>query len=229
MSMPTSSSVMFSLTAIPCEIAFARMRSRLRPAPSSVTSMQMFPPWCSAERIRFPTGDLPAAMRFSGSSIPWSRLLRTRCVNGSIMRSIRLLSSSVELPIRVSSICLFSLLARSRTRRGKRLKTYSIGIIRMDMTDSCRSRALRCSWPMLVIRSPCVTGSSSLERWASIDWVITSSPTRLISWSTFSTATRILVDSLERAAGFSPRPGAAASFGTAFSAGAAGATAGAAA
>ncbi|WP_231106812.1 Hpt domain-containing protein, partial [Enterobacter asburiae] len=56
MSMPTSSSVMFSLTAIPCEIAFARMRSRLRPAPSSVTSMQMFPPWCSAERIRLPTG-----------------------------------------------------------------------------------------------------------------------------------------------------------------------------
>ncbi len=180
-SMPTSSSVMFSLTAIPWEMAFARMRSRFRPAPSSVTSIQMFPPWCSADRIRFPTGDFPAATRFSGSSIPWSRLLRTRCVKGSIMRSIRLLSSSVELPISVSSICLLSLPARSRTRRGKRLKTYSIGIIRMDITDSCRSRALRCSWPMLVIRSPWFTGSSSLERWASIDWVITSSPTRLIS------------------------------------------------
>ncbi|MNB86649.1 hypothetical protein D3C75_336020 [compost metagenome] len=146
------------------------------------------------------------------------------------MRSIRLLSSSVELPISVSSICLLSLLARSRTRRGKRLKTYSIGIIRIDMTDSCRSRALRCSWLMLVISSPWFTGSSSLERWASIDWVITSSPTRLISWSTFSTATRMEVDSLTRAAGFSrsARPGAGVSAGTAFRAGAAGTTAGAA-
>ncbi len=121
------------------------------------------------------------------------------------MRSIRLLSSSVELPSRVSSTCLLSLPARSRTRRGKRLKTYSIGIIRIDITDSCKSRALRCSCPMLVISSPWLTGSSSLERWASIDWVITSSPTRLISWSTFSTATRMLVDSATRAAGFSAR------------------------
>ncbi|MDT4887706.1 hypothetical protein FQZ97_1241820 [compost metagenome] len=55
--------------------------------------------------------------------MPWSRLLRTRCVSGSMMRSIRLLSSSVALPKVTRSICLPSLLARSRTRRGKRENT----------------------------------------------------------------------------------------------------------
>ncbi|MNT51976.1 hypothetical protein D3C72_1889730 [compost metagenome] len=70
------------------------------------------------------------------------------------MRSIRLLSSSVELPCSCNSTCLFSLPARSRTRRGKRLNTYSIGIIRIDITDSCRSRALRSNWLMLLSRSP---------------------------------------------------------------------------
>ena len=43
-SIPTSSSVIFSLTAIPWESAFARMRSRFSPAPSSVTSIQILPP-----------------------------------------------------------------------------------------------------------------------------------------------------------------------------------------
>ncbi len=69
-SMPTSSSDMFSFTAIPCESAFARMRSRFRPAPSSITSMQILPPWCSADSVRLPTSDLPAARRFSGDSMP---------------------------------------------------------------------------------------------------------------------------------------------------------------
>ena len=73
--------------------------------------------------------------------------------------------------------------------------------MRIDITDSCRSRALRSSWLMLLSRSPCVTGSRLPERCASMDWVITSSPTRLINWSTFSTATRILVDSLAFALG----------------------------
>ncbi|CFW42992.1 Uncharacterised protein [Bordetella pertussis] len=93
-----SSSGEFSLTVSPWATAFLRMRSRLRPPPSSLTSMAMLPPLCCAESTSWPTGSLPAATRLSGVSMPWSRLLRTRCVKGSMMRSIRLLSSSVARP-----------------------------------------------------------------------------------------------------------------------------------
>ncbi|CKT70793.1 Uncharacterised protein [Mycobacterium tuberculosis] len=89
---------MVSLTAMPCCMALARMRSRLRPAPSSLTSITMLPPWCCADSSSWPVASLPLARRTSGVSMPWSRLLRTRCVSGSTMRSIRPLSSSVSLP-----------------------------------------------------------------------------------------------------------------------------------
>ncbi|MCY1546961.1 hypothetical protein D9M68_829920 [compost metagenome] len=118
-----SSSGEFSLTARPWAIAFLRILSRFRPAPSSLTSITMLPPLCWADSTSCPTGSLPEATRFSGVSMPWSRLLRTRWVSGSMMRSIRLLSSSVARPYVCSSICLPILLAMSRTRRGKRLNT----------------------------------------------------------------------------------------------------------
>jgi hypothetical protein len=41
---------------------------------------------------------------------------------------------------------LAQLAARSRTMRGKRENTKSIGIMRIDITASCRSRVLRVSW-----------------------------------------------------------------------------------
>ena len=44
-------------------------------------------------------------------------------------------------------------------------------------------------------RPPWVTPSSSLTVWSSIDWVMISSPTRLMIWSTLSTETRIELDS----------------------------------
>ena len=55
----------------------------------------MLPPWCAADRHQLPGSDLPAATRAAAVSMPWSSELRTRCVSGSMMRSIRLLSSSV--------------------------------------------------------------------------------------------------------------------------------------
>lgn len=44
MSCQTSSSVMESETCMPCFCAFARILSRRRPAPSSLTSITMLPP-----------------------------------------------------------------------------------------------------------------------------------------------------------------------------------------
>ena len=140
-----------------------------------------------------PTGDLPLATRSSGISMPWSRLLRTRWVRGSAMRSIRPLSSSVLSPMVLSSICLFSFWARSRTTRGKRENTTEIGIMRIDITDSCMSRVLRSSCARPLCRRSNSIGSSTEADCASMAWVITSSPTRLISLSTLSISTRIEV------------------------------------
>ena len=111
------------------------------------------------------------------------------------MRSIRPLSSSVAAPWVMKSTFLPSLLARSRTMRGKRENTKSIGIMRIDITASCSSRVLRPSWLTDDSRRSCRIGSSTVLRCSSMALVITSSPIRLISWSTFSTETRIDDDS----------------------------------
>ncbi|MNN24921.1 hypothetical protein D3C81_1383730 [compost metagenome] len=55
---------------------------------------------------------------------------------------------------------------------------------------------------MLLISSLCTPWSSWLAVCSSIDWVMTSSPTRLMIWSTLSTGTRrLLVSALAAAAG----------------------------
>ncbi|MDT4849087.1 hypothetical protein FQZ97_831960 [compost metagenome] len=73
------------------------------------------------------------------------------------------------------------------------------------MTASCRSRALRSSCSMPLSSRSCSTGSSVDAVCASMACVMTSSPTRLITWSTFSTPTRIEVDSLSACAGAAGR------------------------
>ena len=45
-------------------MAFFRIFSRFRPAPSSLTSITMLPPLCWAESTSWPTGSLPDATRF---------------------------------------------------------------------------------------------------------------------------------------------------------------------
>ncbi len=191
----TSASLIESDTARPFCAALARIRSRFRPAPSSATSITILPPWWPADRNKRPASDLPAAARACGISMPWSMLFRTRWVSGSTMRSIRPLSSSVAAPWVMKSTFLPSLPARSRTMRGKRENTKSIGIMRIDITASCSSRVLRVSWDTDDSRRSCSIGSSPLERCSIMAWVITSSPIRLINWSTFSTETRIEDDS----------------------------------
>ncbi|MCY1402303.1 hypothetical protein D9M71_174410 [compost metagenome] len=106
-----------------------------------------------------------------------------------------LLSSSVCSPCSCSSTCLPSRAETSCTSRGKRLKMKPTGSMRIDITDSCRSRVLCSSWARACCRRSCRAGSSSAPSWPSMAWVITSSPTRLIRLSIFSTPTRIELDS----------------------------------
>jgi len=79
---------MSSRTAKPRSRALLRIRSRCKPWPSSPTSIRIEPPWCAADSVIVPCGVLPAASRLAGVSIPWSALLRTRCVSGSMIFSI---------------------------------------------------------------------------------------------------------------------------------------------
>ncbi|SUY72559.1 Uncharacterised protein [Comamonas terrigena] len=181
---------------MPRSRALRRIFSRFMPRPSSRTSMTMEPPWWEAARVSVPASDLPAAMRCSGISMPWSSELRTRWVSGSVIFSTRPLSSSVASPCNTRSNFLPILLARSRSMRGKRLKTVDMGIMRIDITHSCRSRVLRSRSARPASSCWLAAGSSVRLFCASMAWVITSSPARLISWSTLPRATRMLVDSM---------------------------------
>ena len=175
---------------MPRSRALAINLSRDRPLPSSRTSMRIEPPWCEALKVMVPVSGLPLARRSCGVSMPWSQLLRTRCVSGSVIFSTRPLSSSVASPCVTSSTFLSSFAARSRSMRGKRLKTIDIGIIRIDITASCRSRVLRSRSARPAASCWYSAVSTCLLFCASMACVMTSSPTRLISWSTFSTDTR---------------------------------------
>ena len=204
----TCASVGFSGTARPRSAALARMRSRFRPRPSSLTSMTMWPPWCEAARVMVPVSSLPACARTSGISRPWSIELRTRCTSGSAMRSIRPLSSSVPSPMVRRRTCLPRRADRSRTRRGKRRNTASTGSMRTPMTASCRSRVLRSSRSRPANRRSHWAWSSMPETCFSMAWVMTSSPTRLIRPSILSTLTRMEVSAASLAAGAAAVAGA---------------------
>ena len=59
--------------------------------------------------------------------MPWSTALRSRCVSGSLMASMMVLSSSVSLPSISTRTCLPQASARSRTTRGNLFQTLPIG------------------------------------------------------------------------------------------------------
>ena len=102
-----------------------------------------------------------------------------------------LLSSSVSSPDTSKWSFLWFFVAKSRTKRGNRLKTDPIGSMRIPMTRSWISRMLRSNSPT---RS-CRIGSREIWKLAlrslSMDCVITSSPTRLIILSILVMSTRI--------------------------------------
>jgi hypothetical protein len=69
--------------AMPLASAFALILSMFRPRPSSEISMVICPASCEAATRISPNSGLPAAMRSSGVSMPWSAQLRMRWVSGS--------------------------------------------------------------------------------------------------------------------------------------------------
>ena len=186
----TSASSRLSGACRPRSRALASSRWRDRPRPSSRTSMTIEPPWCDAASVSRPVSGLPAARRSAGVSMPWSMLLRTRCISGSVIFSIMPLSSSVASPCVTSSSCLPILAASSRSMRGKRLKTTDTGIMRMAIAASCSARVWRCSSASAADSCSWAAGCSVAQPCASIDSAVISSPTRLMSSSTLSTGTR---------------------------------------
>ena len=84
-------------------IALARILLTSMPRPSSLIWMTTWPFSWLAFSDRVPSARLPAAMRSSGDSMPWSTALRTQCVSGSLIASTTLLSSSVSSPSSTSA------------------------------------------------------------------------------------------------------------------------------
>ena len=107
------------------------------PAPSSAIAMMTCEPACRADSEIRPAGDLPARRLASGSSMPWSTALRTRCVSGSSSSSRIRLSISVSSPVTVSSTSLCWSRARSRTLLGTAANTVRSGTMRVPITSSC--------------------------------------------------------------------------------------------
>ena len=179
---------------MPRSTAFCLIRSRFKPAPSSEISMFTCPPSWKARKVRQPSAGLPRATRVSGLSTPWSTVFRTRCVSGSLMASMMVLSSSVSLPSISMRTCLPQVAARSRTNRGNLLHTLPICCIRVFITPSCNSvvmRFNRCDVPSREA-SPRLLVNCTIWFRAS-----TNSPTRVISLSSRATSTRIVLSAAD--------------------------------
>ena len=112
------------------------------------------------------------------------------------MLSISVRSSSVSAPSTVKTTSLPQALARSRTVRGKRLKTCSTGCIRVLTAVSCR--ALVTVWIRWVAAS---TAGSSVSMLLSSLRASTSSPTRSRIEASRSTSTRTVDSATADAAG----------------------------
>jgi len=80
-----------------------------------------------------------------GSLDAWSQQLRIRCVSGSLMASMMVLSSSVPEPVHFEPDLFARAWATSRTRRGNLFQTTPMGCIRVFMTFSCSSVVIRFS------------------------------------------------------------------------------------
>ena len=125
-----------SCVIVPFSTAFAFTFSVSIPLPSSRTSITtLLPSWNASRKIE-PTSLLPRSFLISALSRPWAAEFLNKCIIGSPISSITVLSSSVSSPDIYNSIFLPSFLFRSRIIRGNLLNTLSIGIIRTFITDS---------------------------------------------------------------------------------------------
>jgi hypothetical protein len=129
--------------SMPRSRALASSFSRFRPLPSSRTSMTMLPPWWLATSVMVPCSGLPLASalgRHLDAVVAAVAHQVGQRVGDLLDQALVQLGGLAHV---TSSTFLPSLPARSRSMRGKRLKTSDIGIMRIDITASCRSRVLR--------------------------------------------------------------------------------------
>jgi hypothetical protein len=89
----------------------------------------------------------------------------------------------------------FSCIPRSRTTRGSFDQMWSIGCMRVFMTPSCSSLAMRLSRCDARIRSVSVWRATFCTIWLRVS---TSSPTSSISSSSRSTSTRMVLSATAR-------------------------------
>ena len=154
--------------------------------------MTMRPERCTADRRTVPSAGLPAAMRASGVSRPWSIALRIMWVSGSARRSMTVLSTSVFSPSVTRRTDLPVMSATSRTIRDMRWNTDFTGCARIAITLSWISR-VSCSSSSRPMMTPEAARSPPRSRCcASMAWLMTSSPTRLMRRSTRSRSTRMV-------------------------------------
>ena len=131
--------------------------------PSSRTSMTMLPPWCDGDqRDRAVLGlALGQALGRHLDAVVAAVAHQVGQRVGDLLDQALVELGGLALRAR-SSTFLPSLAARSRSMRGKRLKTTDIGIMRIDITASCRSRVLRSRSARPAASCWCSAGSSAL-------------------------------------------------------------------
>ena len=154
--------------------------------------MMTRPERCAAASLTAPSGGFPAATRCSGLSSPWSTALRIMWVSGSASSSTTVLSTSVDSPSVRSRTSLPVASATSRTIRDMRWNSGRTGWARIAITLSWISRVSRSSSSRLLVTSRSRTWLECSTRCVSMAWLMTSSPTRLMSLSTRSRSTRIV-------------------------------------
>ena len=141
---------------------------------------------------------LPDLSRSPGNSMPWSSEFRTKCTSGSLMSSTMVLSISVSWPWISNSTSFWREWAISRTKRGKRENTASIGTMRVRNPAACSSSVMKLSRAAEWLSAESAPRPShrpaliSLASWTRRFRYSTSSPIRLTSSSSLRTSTRMV-------------------------------------
>ena len=163
----------------PCATALARTPSRLRPAPSSASSIAISFATCRTVSVISPVSDLPAFARCARFSMPWSSALRSRCSSGPTSFSSTARSSSV-CPPRISRFArLPSSRAVPRRIRYRRSDRLPKGTVRIENSCCCTSRASR---PCALSAASATSRFFSSDCWT-VDTSFTPSPSeRASSW-----------------------------------------------
>ena len=131
-----------SAATSPFSMARSRTASPSIPAPSSATRIRTWRRSAAPKDGWLPRGGFPAARRTSGDSMPWSMLLRIRCISGSFNWSITVLSSSVSAPSIGEFHFLVQIARQVVDQPRKRSKVARIGSMRM-LIEVSRSADVR--------------------------------------------------------------------------------------